>query len=50
VCYLGANATIIGPLVLGNNISIGASACVVKSYLEDNIILIGVPAIPKSKK
>jgi serine O-acetyltransferase len=49
-CYLGANATIIGPLELGNNISIGASACVVKSSLEDNIILIGVPAIPKSKK
>lgn len=43
-CNLGANATIIGPLELGNNISIGASACVIKSELQNNITLIGVPA------
>jgi len=46
-CYLGANATIIGPLELANNISIGASACVVKTELQNNVILIGVPAKKK---
>lgn len=43
-CNLGANATIIGPLVLGNHITIGASSCVVKSFEQDNLILAGVPA------
>ena len=43
-CSLGANAVIIGPLMLANNIRIGASACVVKSYAESNVTLIGVPA------
>jgi serine acetyltransferase len=43
-CDFGANATIIGPLKLGDNIKIGASACVIKDCLEDNSILIGVPA------
>ncbi|RLD59978.1 MAG: serine acetyltransferase [Bacteroidetes bacterium] len=43
-CSLGANATIIGPLVLGNFIKIGASACVVKDCLENGSVLVGVPA------
>lgn len=43
-CTMGANATLIGPVKIGNNISIGASACVVKDCLEDNAILVGVPA------
>jgi serine O-acetyltransferase len=42
--WLGANAVIIGPIKLGNNINIGASACVVKSFPIDNITLVGVPA------
>ncbi len=46
-CYLGANATIIGPLTLGNSISIGASACVVTSFRKDCITLVGVPAKEK---
>jgi len=29
-CSLGANATIIGPLILGERIKVGASACVIK--------------------
>lgn len=43
-CNFGANATLIGPLILGNNIKIGACACVTKSFIEDNIVLGGVPA------
>ena len=41
---LGANATIIGPLELKNNIFIGAGACVTKSFESSNINLVGVPA------
>jgi serine acetyltransferase len=43
-CSLGANAVIIGPLILGNNIEIGALACVTKSFLKNSIKLVGVPA------
>lgn len=43
-CTLGANAVIIGALVLGNNHQIGALACVTKSFEENNIVLAGVPA------
>lgn len=43
-CSLGANAVIIGPIVLGDNIKIGASACVVKSCDVKGAVLIGVPA------
>ncbi|MNS92233.1 Serine acetyltransferase [compost metagenome] len=49
-CILGANATVIGPLVLGNCITIGASSCVVKSFVMDHLILVGVPAIPLHKE
>lgn len=43
-CTLGANATIIGPLQLANDIVIGASACVTRSFMENGLILAGVPA------
>lgn len=43
-CSLGANAVIIGPLQLGSNVKIGASACVTKSFTDSNITLVGVPA------
>lgn len=43
-CTLGANAVIIGALILGDGIQIGASACVTKSFAENEIILVGVPA------
>jgi serine acetyltransferase len=42
--YLGANATNVGPIRLGSNIRIGSLCCVTKSFEEDNISLIGVPA------
>lgn len=43
-CSLGANAVIIGPVQLNNKITIGASACVSASFLEQNIKIVGVPA------
>lgn len=43
-CSLGANAIIIGPIVLADNIKIGASACVVKSCELKGVVLVGVPA------
>ena len=46
-CELGANAVIIGPLTLGNDIKVGACACVVKSFEGDGLTLLGVPAAPK---
>ncbi|MNF75752.1 Serine acetyltransferase [compost metagenome] len=45
-CNLGANATVMGPLVLGNSITVGASSCVVKSFITNHLILVGVPAGP----
>lgn len=45
---MGANAVIIGPLKLGDKVVIGASACVVKSFI-DNAILVGNPAKNISK-
>lgn len=44
-CFLGANSVILGPVKLANQISIGASACVVKDCFENNCSLIGVPAL-----
>ncbi|REE24467.1 serine acetyltransferase [Winogradskyella pacifica] len=43
-CSLGANATILGPIKLGNYIEIGASACVVSDFRGDDLTLVGVPA------
>lgn len=41
--FLGANAVIIGPVKVGNNVKVGASACVIKDVL-DNVTVVGVPA------
>lgn len=43
-CSMGANSVILGPILLGNNITIGALACVVKNCEIDNKTLVGVPA------
>lgn len=43
-CNLGANAVIIGPIILGNDIVIGACACVTKNFETNFSILVGVPA------
>ncbi|MBC7814061.1 MAG: hypothetical protein H7175_23105 [Burkholderiales bacterium] len=42
---LGANASIIGPLTVGNNVFVGAGAVVVKD-VEDNTTVAGVTAKP----
>lgn len=41
---LGVGAKVIGEVVLGNNVVIGANAVVTKSFDEDNIVLVGIPA------
>ena len=43
-CNLGANAVILGPVKMGNNIKVGALACVTKDFLESEVVLVGVPA------
>jgi len=42
-CFLGANAVIMGPLIMGNSVAVGASACVVKDVPTDATVG-GVPA------
>lgn len=41
---LGFGASVIGGVVLGNNVTVGANAVVVKSVPNDGVTLIGVPA------
>lgn len=41
---IGVGATLVGDIKLGNNIAIGAGAVVTKSFLEDGVVLAGVPA------
>ena len=43
-CILGANAVILGPVKLGDRITVGALACVTKDFLESRVKLVGVPA------
>lgn len=40
---IGANAVIIGDIMIGNNVTIGAGAVVTKS-IPDNCIVVGNPA------
>lgn len=40
---LGANVTIIGPVHVGNNVTIGAGSVVVKD-VPDNVVIVGNPA------
>ena len=42
-CFIGVNATILGDIKIGNNVTIGACALVLKD-LPDNCIAAGVPA------
>lgn len=43
-CSLGANAVILGPIKLGENIQIAALACVVNDCLINDGTLMGIPA------
>ena len=42
-CYIGTGVTILGPVTIGNNVTIGAGAVVTKD-IPDNAIVAGVPA------
>jgi len=41
---LGYGANIIGVLKLGDNVTVGSNAIVTKTFNEDNITLVGIPA------
>ena len=43
-CSVGANAVILGPVKLGNNIEVAASSLVVNDCIQDNCLLLGIPA------
>ena len=42
-CYVGTGVTILGPVTIGNNVTIGAGAVVTKD-VPDNAVIGGVPA------
>lgn len=42
--YIGPGAKIYGDIKIGNNIAIGANAVVNKSFLDNNIVIAGIPA------
>lgn len=42
--FIGTGAKIIGDVVIGDNIAIGANAVVTKSFVDNGITLAGVPA------
>ena len=48
-CYIGPGAKLFGGIVLANGVIIGANAVVNKSFNDENIILVGMPAKPLSK-
>jgi len=41
---LGVGANVIGKVVLGDNVTVGANSLVVKSEIEGNCTLVGIPA------
>ncbi len=43
-CYIGPGVKIFGDIILGNKIRIGANAVVNRSFPDDNMLLVGVPA------
>lgn len=42
---LGIGAKIIGGVTLGSNVTVGANAVVTRSFSEDGVTLVGIPAI-----
>lgn len=49
-CDIGVGAKIIGGVRLGNNVRIGANSVVTKSFDEDDIVLVGIPARKLERK
>lgn len=48
-CYFGAGALVMGPVKIGNNVTIGAGAVVTKD-IPDNCVVAGNPAVVISHK
>lgn len=48
-CDLGVGAKVLGKIVLGNNITVGANSVVTKSFAEENIIIAGLPGEIKKR-
>lgn len=46
--YLSTGAKLTAKMTLGNNVSIAANSVVTKSYVMDDVLLAGVPAIVKA--
>jgi serine O-acetyltransferase len=46
--FIGPGAKVLGPVVLGDDISVGANAVVVDS-IPDNSLAVGVPAIARTR-
>lgn len=40
---IGSGARVLGPIKIGNNVKIGASAVVLKD-VKDNVTVVGIPA------
>ncbi|WP_029272145.1 serine O-acetyltransferase [Flavobacterium sp. KJJ] len=47
--YIGANSVVAGKINIGNNVLIGACS-LVKNSFEDNVVVLGVPAVIISNK
>ena len=43
---LGIGACVIGGIVIGDNVKVGANAVVTHSFIEDGTVLVGIPASP----
>lgn len=48
-CYIGSGSTILGPVKIGNNVTIAAGSVVIKD-IPDNAIVAGNPAVIKKIK
>lgn len=42
-CYISTGVIILGPVTIGNNVTIGAGAVVTKD-IPDNVVVAGIPA------
>lgn len=47
-CYLGPGAKLVGGIVLGNNVTVGANAVVTRSF-PDGVTVMGVPAVVRKQ-
>jgi serine O-acetyltransferase len=49
-CYIGAGATIIGNIKVGNNVRIGANTFVYQDVSDNSVITCGVPRVIRMKR